>query len=318
MKNNILECIGNTPIVKLEKFSKEYNLKCNIYAKCEFFNPGGSIKDRIAKYMIEQLEAQGKLKPNSNYTIIEATSGNTGIGLALVGIIKGYNVIITMPEKMSLEKVNILKALGAKIIQTPNVSWDSPQSHINVAKRLNKEIPNSIIPDQYTNMCNPLVHYNITANEIIEQMNGKIDMIILAVGTGGTISGISKRLKEFNPNIQIIGVDPHGSILASPDTLNIEGVHPYKVEGIGYDFIPNVLDKQYIDKWIKTNDEESFLMTRKLISYGLLCGGSSGAVASATLKIAQTLNENQNCVILLPDSIRNYMTTILNEHTNFP
>lgn len=207
--DSILEHIGNTPLVKINKITKSENIKCEILAKCEFFNAGGSVKDRIGKRMVEDAELSGRIKPGD--TLIEPTSGNTGIGLALSAALKGYRMIITLPEKMSEEKVNVLKALGAEIIRTPTeAAWDSPESHIGVAIRLNKEIPNSHILDQYTNLSNPLAHYDGTAEELLEQCDGKIDYLISAAGTGGTISGIAKKLKEKIPDIKIIGVDPKG------------------------------------------------------------------------------------------------------------
>jgi len=312
--DTILEHIGNTPMVRLDKIAALYGLECELVAKCEFFNAGGSVKDRIGKRMIEGLEKAGKLE--KGYTVIEPTSGNTGIGLALAAAVKGYKAIITLPEKMSQEKVDVLKALGAEIIRTPTeAAWDSPDSHIGVAKRLNAEIPNSIIPDQYNNIDNPLAHYEGTAVEIFKQCDGKIDMFVAGAGTGGTIAGCGKYLKEKNPNLIVVGVDPHGSILAQPDSLNKEGAGAmYKVEGIGYDFIPNVCDRKYVDEWIKSEDKESFLMARQLIRLeGLLCGGSSGTAVAAAVKAAKKLTKGQRCVVLLPDSVRNYMSKFLND-----
>jgi len=311
--NSILEHIGNTPIVKINKISKSYDLKCQLLAKCEFFNAGGSVKDRIGKRMIEDAERTGRIKPGD--TLIEPTSGNTGIGLALAAAIKGYRMIITLPEKMSQEKVDVLKALGAEIIRTPTeAAWDAPESHIGVAKRLNKEIPNSHILDQYSNPSNPLAHYDGTAEEILYQCNNKLDMVVISAGTGGTMTGIARKLKEKIPNIIVVGVDPVGSILAEPPELN-STISSYKVEGIGYDFIPTVLDRQVVDKWYKTNDKESFIMARQLIKEeGLLVGGSSGSVMVGAVQAAKTLNSNQRCLVILPDSVRNYMTKFLNDN----
>lgn len=310
--NTILEAIGRTPLVKLNRIPKEYGIECDMYAKCEWFNAGGSVKDRIGLKMVEEAEKNGILKPGC--TIIEPTSGNTGIGLALAGAVKGYRVIITLPEKMSKEKVDVLKALGAEIVRTPTeAAFDSPESHIGVANRLNKEIPNSVILDQYGNPNNPNAHYEGTGEEIYEALDGKIDYLVASAGTGGTITGIAKKLKEKNPNVKVIGVDPFGSILAQPENLN-KGVFSYKVEGIGYDFIPKVLDYQYIDSWIKTEDKESFVMSRRLISEeGFLCGGSAGATMVAALKVAKNLKKGDTMVVLFADSVRNYMTKFLDD-----
>ncbi len=304
--NNILEAIGKTPIVKLNRVGAE--LPCSLYAKCEFLNPGGSVKDRIALYMVEQAEKRGEIKPGD--TLIEATSGNTGIGIALAGAVKGYQVIITMPEKMSHEKQVVLEALGAKIYRTPTAAaWDSPESHISLAKRLQQEIPNSHILDQYNNLDNCAAHYSCTAQEILEDMDGQLDMIVMTVGTGGTITGVAQRLKEHNPKIRVIGVDPIGSILGGGTEIK-----PYLVEGIGYDFFPKVLDNRLIDEYIKINDQDSFLMARRLIKEeGLLVGGSSGSAVWAMLQTAKTLRVGQRCLVILPDSIRNYLTKFVDE-----
>jgi cystathionine beta-synthase len=309
--NTILENIGNTPLVRLNKVTS--GLKCEVLAKCEFFNAGGSVKDRIGLRMVEDAERSGRIKKGD--TLIEPTSGNTGIGLALAAAVKGYKMIITLPEKMSQEKVDVLKGLGAEIYRTPTeAAWDAPESHIGVAKKLNAEIPNSHILDQYANPSNPLAHYEGTAEEIWEQCDGKLDMVVMTAGTGGTIAGTARRLKELNPNIIIVGVDPHGSILAQPESLNQSGVGTYKVEGIGYDFIPRVLDRSVVDRWLKSEDTSSFLMARRLIrEEGLLCGGSSGSAVVGALEAASTLGEGQRCVVLLADGVRNYMTKFLND-----
>ena len=312
--DTILDNIGNTPMVRVNVVSKTEGLECELFAKCEFFNAGGSVKDRIGKRMIEDAERSGRIKPGD--TLIEPTSGNTGIGLALTAAIKGYRMIITLPEKMSQEKVDILKALGAEIIRTPTeAAFDSPDSHIGVAKKLQSEIPNSHILDQYKNPSNPLAHYETTAEEIWEQCEGKLDMVVMTAGTGGTLTGIARRLKELNPAIIVVGVDPHGSILAQPAELNVSDVGTYKVEGIGYDFIPDVLDRSLVDRWIKTSDPESFTMARRLIrEEGLLCGGSSGAAMVGALQAARELGPDKRCVVLLADSIRNYMSKHLNDN----
>ena len=304
--DNILAKVGETPIVRLDKIGASLN--CNLLGKCEYFNPGGSVKDRIGKNMIEKAEEAGIIKPGD--TLIEPTSGNTGIGLALAAAIKGYKMIITMPEKMSMEKEVVLKALGAKIVRTPTeAAWDSPESHIGIAKKLQKEIPDSHILDQYANENNTLAHYNFTAKEIINQLDGNIDMLVAGVGTGGTITGIAKKFKEEIPHVKIIGVDPHGSILGGGDE-----VYPYKVEGIGYDFFPDVLNNDLIDEYIKINDRDSFIMAKKIIKEeGLLVGGSSGGAVWAALQVASKLDKNQNCLVILPDSIRNYLSKFVND-----
>ncbi|XP_051558459.1 cystathionine beta-synthase a isoform X2 [Myxocyprinus asiaticus] len=314
---NILKRIGDTPLVRINKISKTFGLKCELLAKCEFFNAGGSVKDRISLRMVEDAEREGILKPGD--TIIEPTSGNTGIGLALAAAVKGYRCIIVMPEKMSMEKVDVLRALGAEIVRTPtSARFDSPESHVGVAWRLKNEIPNSHILDQYRNPSNPLAHYDTTAEEILEQCDRRVDMLVAGTGTGGTITGIARKLKEKCPNIKIVGVDPEGSILAEPNELNRTDKTQYEVEGIGYDFIPTVLDRSMVDKWYKSNDEESFAMARMLIrDEGLLCGGSSGTAMAAAVKFAKELKEGQCCVVVLPDSIRNYMSKFLSDKWMF-
>ncbi|CCI44996.1 hypothetical protein ABG067_003516 [Albugo candida] len=312
--NSVLEHIGNTPLVRLHKIVKKAGLKCDLLAKCEFFNAGGSVKDRIGKRMIEDAMASGRIKPGD--TLIEPTSGNTGIGLALAAAIYGFRMIITLPEKMSQEKVDVLKALGAEIIRTPTEApFDSPESHIGVAKRLNKEIPNSHILDQYTNPSNPLAHYEGTAQEILDACDDEIDMVVVGAGTGGTITGLARKIKETCPNVIMVGADPKGSILAQPGSLNDENkLQAYQVEGIGYDFIPDVLDRSLVDRWIKTDDAESFRMARRLIrEEGLLCGGSCGSAMVAALQAAKDLQKGQKCVVILPDSIRNYMSKFLSD-----
>ncbi|CAN3375529.1 hypothetical protein DIURU_005733 [Diutina rugosa] len=304
-----LDLIGNTPLVRLNKIPQSYGVKCKVYAKVELFNAGGSIKDRIAKNMVLEAEKQGRIKPNDGYTLIEPTSGNTGIGLALVGAVRGYRTIITLPEKMSNEKVSVLKALGAEIIRTPTeAAWDAPESHIGVAKKLEKEIPKAVILDQYGNVANPDAHYYTTGYEIWEQTQGKVTHLVAGAGTGGTISGISKYLKEKNPKIEVTGADPKGSILAQPESLNTS-TDGYLVEGIGYDFIPDVLDRSTVDKWIKTDDADSFKLARRIIrEEGILVGGSSGSSMQAALEVAKDLTEDDVLVVVFPDSIRSYLS----------
>ncbi|KAI8089570.1 cystathionine beta-synthase [Halteromyces radiatus] len=311
--NTILENVGRTPLVRINKIGKEEGLKCELLAKCEFFNAGGSVKDRIAVRMIQEAENAGIIKPGVS-TIIEPTSGNTGIGLALAAAVKGYRVIITLPEKMSQEKVDVLKALGAEIIRTPTeAAWDAPESHISIAKKLRDEIPNAVILDQYGNPYNPVAHYDTTAEEILAACDGKLDMLVAGAGTGGTITGLAAKIKEKCPTCKIVGVDPIGSILAQPESLNTEG-GSYQVEGIGYDFVPDVLQRSLVDEWIKSEDKPSLLMSRRLIrEEGLLCGGSSGTAMYAACQAAKGLKEGQRCVVILPDSVRNYMTKFLND-----
>ncbi|XP_012280363.1 cystathionine beta-synthase isoform X2 [Orussus abietinus] len=301
-------------MVRLDKIRKLYGIKCELLAKCEFINPGGSVKDRIGVRMMQDAEEKGILKPGC--TIIEPTSGNTGIGLAMACAVKGYRCIIVMPEKMSNEKVYTLRALGAEIVRTPTeAAWDSPEGHISVSQKLKSEIPNSVILDQYTNAGNPLAHYDDTAMEIWEQSEGRIDYLVIGAGTGGTISGVGRKFREISPTTKIVAVDPEGSTLAEPAELNKTAVTFYEVEGIGYDFVPTVLDRDVIDAWIKVNDCESLNAARTLIrEEGLLCGGSSGAALSATIKVAKDLPAEARVVTLLPDGIRNYMTKFVSDH----
>ena len=304
--NTILETIGNTPIVKLHRIGQE--LECDPYVKCEFFNPAGSVKDRIGWRMVKDAERSGRIKPGD--TLIEPTSGNTGQGIALAAAVKGYRCIIVMPDKMSREKQIAIEALGAEIVRTPTeAAWDDPESHISVSKKLNDEIPNSHVLDQYSNPSNPNAHYDGTAQEILDDFGKEINMIVIGAGTGGTITGVAKRLKEEIPGVIIVGADPVGSILGGGAK-----VEPYLIEGIGYDFIPDVLDNDLVDEYIKTNDEEAFLMARRLIKEeGLLCGGSSGSAMVAALQTAIALDKGEKCLVLLPDSIRNYMSKFPND-----
>lgn len=311
--DNIVDAIGQTPMVKLRRIPKANDVACQIYCKCDHLNPGGSIKDRIGNFMIEAAEKEGRLKPGD--TIVESTSGNTGIGLALVAAIKGYKLIITIPDKMSLEKINTLKALGAKVIVTPtDRDHDHPESYTSVAKRLGTQ-PNHFWVDQYANHANVDAHYKTTSLEIWDQMEKKINYIFISVGTGGTVIGIAKRMKELDPNIKIIGVDPEGSILAQPESLNKEK-KMYKIEGIGQSKVPEIMDRSMVHEWVKINDSESFVMARELIkSEGLLVGGSCGSALVGAFKYLKEKNlhtqKDLRCVVILPDSVRNYMTKFL-------
>lgn len=250
--DSALDLIGFTPMVRMSRLAKHFDIECELVAKCEFFNAGGSVKDRIGKRMVEEAEKSGQIKPGD--ILIEATSGNTGVGLCLTSALKGYRQIICLPQKMSGEKVNTMKCLGAEILRTPTeAAWDAEDSHIFLAQRLAKEL-NGHVLDQYKNPGNPLAHYEATAEEIIEQTGGNLDYMVMSAGTGGTITGIAKKLKEKLPNVKIVGVDPYGSILAKPDSLNEQSprtgqkrLQAYHVEGIGYDFVPTVLDTDVVD-----------------------------------------------------------------------
>jgi len=303
---SILDTVGHTPVVELARIGR--NLPCTLLGKCEFMNPGGSVKDRIGVRMLLDAEAAGRIKPGD--TLIEPTSGNTGIGLAMAAAVRGYRMIITMPEKMSREKQVVLEALGAEIIRTPTeAAWDAPESHIGVAKRLHEVIPNSHILDQYGNPSNPLAHEEGTGAEILEQTGGKLDAVVMTAGTGGTITGVARAIKRALPACQVVGVDPEGSILAGPGPI-----HSYKVEGIGYDFIPDVLDRNLVDRWVKTNDRDSFRVARQLIRQeGLLVGGSSGAAVWAAMQVARDFKAGARILVILPDSIRNYLTKFVDD-----
>ncbi|KAF2647111.1 cystathionine beta-synthase [Lophiostoma macrostomum CBS 122681] len=313
---NITQQIGNTPLVRLNKIPQSLGIEATVYAKLEMFNAGGSVKDRIALRMIEAAEKSGRIKPGD--TLIEPTSGNTGIGLALVAAVKGYKTIITLPEKMSPEKVAVLKALGAEIIRTPTAAaWDSPESHIGVARRLQKELDRAHILDQYSNVDNPLAHELGTAQEVWEQTEGKVTCLVAGAGTGGTITGLARGLRKHKADVKIVAADPQGSILALPETLNQEHVNnPYKVEGIGYDFIPDVLDQKAVDTWYKTDDRTAFQYARRLISEeGILCGGSSGSAMDAAVRAIRDLHLGKDdvVVVILPDSIRSYLSKFIDD-----
>ncbi|MBL8729155.1 MAG: cystathionine beta-synthase [Planctomycetes bacterium] len=304
--DSILSAVGGTPIVRLARIGR--HLPQELLAKCEFLNPGGSVKDRIGVRMLLDAEKQGRIKPGD--TLIEPTSGNTGIGLALAAAVRGYRVIITMPEKMSREKQVVLEALGAEIIRTPTeAAWDAPESHIGVARRLHEVIPNSHILDQYGNPSNPLAHEEGTGREICDQLEDKCDAVVMTAGTGGTITGVARTVKQRIPGCQIIGVDPEGSILAGPGPIK-----SYKVEGIGYDFIPDVLDRSLVDRWVKSNDKDSFRTARQLIRQeGLLCGGSCGSAVWAAMQVAKDFPKGARILTILTDGIRNYMTKFVED-----
>jgi len=326
--DNALEAVGNTPLIRLDKVAQQEGLRCNLLGKVEYMSAGGSVKDRIAKRMVEKAEEDGKLIPGKS-VVIEPTSGNTGIGLAMACAIKGYSVIITLPNKMSLEKEASLRALGAEVVRTPTeAAWDSPESHIGVAQKLQREIPYGTILDQYSNVNNPLAHEYTTGPEIIEAVvntpssssrpsSGKVDVFIAGAGTGGTVTGVSRALKKaHNPDCVVVGVDPIGSVLAVPLRHENDQIGSYVVEGIGYDFLPEVLSQESVDTWIKTSDDDAFAAVRVLMRQeGLLVGGSSGSALSGALKWLKSpkgqeisQSEGKNVVVLLPDGIRNYMS----------
>ncbi len=304
--DNILEVVGNTPVVRLNRIGAD--LPVEIYGKCEFLNPGGSVKDRIGVRMIDGLEKTGCLRPGT--TVIEPTSGNTGVGLCMTSAVKGYEQIITMPMKMSQEKQVVMEALGATIYRTPTeAAHDDPESLLGVAQRLHEEIENSVIPDQYNNPDNPDAHYHTTAPEIWDDFGDSLDMVVISSGTGGTITGVSRYLKEKNPDILIVGIDPEGSILGGREIVGT-----YQVEGIGYDFIPEVLDQSLVDDWIYSNDKVSFQMARRLIrEEGLLVGGSSGAAVWGTLEAIKKHPQVKKVLVILPDSIRNYLSKFVSD-----
>ncbi len=310
-KNNILEQIGNTPLIKLNRINK--GLKPQIFAKLESANPGGSVKDRIGYAMIVDAEKNGELKPGG--TIIEATSGNTGIGLALTALVKGYKSIFVVTDKVSDEKINYLKALGSEVIVVSNsVDPEHPEYYVNVAKRLNKEIPNSFFAYQYSNPSNPEIHYQSTGPEIWDQTDGKITHFISSIGTGGTISGTGRYLKEKNPKIKVIAADPLGSIFKHYKEKGelIKGT-PYLVEGIGQDCLPKNVHFQYIDKIINISDKESFSAARRLTKEeGIFCGGSTGTIVHVALEVAKECNENDVIVFIVCDTGERYLSKVHN------
>jgi len=309
--DSILGLIGNTPLVRLNKIAK--NVKPIMLVKLESLNPGGSVKDRIGIAMIETAEKQGFVKPGG--TIIEPTSGNTGMGLAMAASVKGYKMIFTMPDKMSEEKRSLLRAFGAEVVVTPtNAPPDSPQHYIRVAERLARETPNSFMPNQYVNKMNPLAHYQTTGPEIYRQTDGELDMFVCGVGTGGTITGTGRYLKERKRKIRIVGVDPEGSIFYQRFQGKKEEAHPYFVEGIGEDFMPGTFDMSLVDEFVRVSDRDAFHMARRLArEESILVGGSGGAAVVGALKMAEGLMEKQVVVTLLPDTGRNYLSKLFSD-----
>merc|ERR1712176_755313 len=305
----------------MSRLKEHLGVECELLAKCEFFNAGGSVKDRIGKRMVEEAEKSGRIKKGD--VLIEPTSGNTGIGLCLAAALKGYNMIICLPQKMSGEKVNMMKALGAEILRTPTeAAWDAEDSHIFLSARLAKDLGGHVL-DQYLNPANPLAHYEGTAEEIVEQVGGKLDYMIMSAGTGGTISGVAKKLKEKIPGVKIVAVDPYGSILAEPDSLNDgskrtgqKRLTAYQVEGIGYDFIPTVLDRDVVDYWVKTDDDEAFAAMRSIVRHeGLLIGSSCGSTMAGAYRFIkeQKIGKDKRVAVLFADSSRNYMSKMMDD-----
>jgi cystathionine beta-synthase len=311
---NILGTLGQTPLVRLNRVMR--GVEANVYAKIEFFNPGGSVKDRIGLAIIEDAERSGRIKPGG--TIVEATSGNTGVGLAIAAAIKGYKTVFVMPDKMSDEKIQLLRAYGARVIVTPTaVEPEDPRSYYSVAKKTVEQTPNSILANQYHNPVNPQVHYETTGPEVWEQTAGQVDVFIAGLGTGGTITGVGRYLKEKNPNIQIVGVDPIGSILHDLfHTGAPNEAFSYRVEGIGEDFLPSTMDLSVVDDVVQVDDRESFLMTRRLVrEEGIFVGGSCGSAVSGALKYIrkEKLGADKTVVVLLPDSGSRYLSKIFND-----
>jgi cystathionine beta-synthase len=305
MQDTILQSIGKTPLVKLRRLGE--GLSCSIYVKVEALNPGGSVKDRVGLAMIQEAERRGWLRPGG--TIIEATAGNTGVGLAMAAAVKGYRCIFVLPDKMSSEKVLLLKAYGAEIVITPtNVAPDSPESYNGVADRLAREIPGAWRPNQFTNLANPEIHYRTTGREIWEQTEGRVTVFVAGVGTGGTISGVARYLKEQNPDVKIIAADPEGSVLSGGSP------RPWKVEGIGEDFVPKTFNSQLVDDWVRVGDAESFHTARALARReGILVGGSSGTVVAAALRYARRLTAEHLVVALCADTGRNYLSKFFDD-----
>lgn len=313
--DSILDVNGDTPLVRLHKVMR--GIRAEVVAKLEFLNPGGSVKDRIGPTMIEDAERRGLLRPGG--TIVEATSGNTGVGLAMAAAVRGYRTIFVMPDKMSDEKIRLLRAFGARVVITPTaVAPQDPRSYYSVSQRIAEETPNSFYANQYANPANPRAHYETTGPEVWRQTGGRIDIFVASMGTGGTISGAGKYLKEQHPALRVLGVDPVGSVFYEYfKTGRLPEPHTYKVEGIGEDFLPQTMDFSVVDDVVQVTDRESFMMTRRLVrEEGIFCGGSSGAAVAGALKYLRTLPEGgagPRVVVVLPDSGSRYLSKVFSD-----
>jgi cystathionine beta-synthase len=311
-RESILQAIGNTPLVRLQRIGRD--VPADIYVKCEYMNPGGSMKDRMTLNLIDQAEARGEVRPGG--TIVEATSGNTGAGLAMIAAVRGYKCVFVMPDKMSQEKIATLRAWGARVVVCPTaVEPEDPRSYYSVAKRISEETPNCFYSNQYHNQDNPGGHYVSTGPEIWEDTGGQIDVFVAGLGTGGTMGGVGRYLKERKPDVQLVGVDPIGSLYYDYiKSQRITKPFTYKVEGIGEDFFPSTFNADLIDDIVRVDDQECFLMTRDLVRLeGLYCGGSSGAAVSGAIKYARKSGKKQNIVVLLPDGAAKYLSKIFND-----
>jgi cystathionine beta-synthase len=304
--DSILDAVGNTPLVRLSRLGR--GLAPTILAKVEYLNPGGSVKDRIGLAMVERAEASGELGPGG--TIIEPTSGNTGVGLAIVAALRGYRCVFVMPDKVSPEKIALLRGYGAEVVVTPTaVAPEAPESYYSVANRLTAEISGAFQPNQYANQANPDAHYASTGPEIWEQTGGAVDALVVGVGTGGTITGAGRYLKERKPEVEVVGADPEGSIYSRPDD-----VHTYLVEGVGEDFYPTTFDRGVVDRMVTVSDRDAFLTTRRLArEEGMLVGGSGGLAVAAALEVARERGDGATIVVLVPDSGRGYLSKVFND-----
>lgn len=312
IKESIVDCIGNTPMVKVNNLAKTEGLECELLVKCEFLNPGGSMKDRIGRRMIMDAETEGRVKKGD--IIVEPTSGNTGVALSMVAAAMGYRMITTMPERMSQEKEDALAGLGATVVRCPNLPGYHRDGYVGTAIKLARTLEGAHCLDQYSNPSNPIAHYDETAEEIWDQCDGKIDYMFIGAGTGGTLTGISRKLKEKDPSIKIIAIDPVGSILAPPEQ-NGTRRGGFKIEGIGKDYIPRTMDRTLTDGWVKCEDKEGHVWARRLLKEeGLMVGGSCGSAVWGAVQYIKDnkIGKGKRCVVLLPDNLRNYMSKHLN------